>query len=59
MVLATEVQHLVGVDVMHVRPPLSQSVSEFFRIMDRQFTRAEWQDIGSPATEDERLVCLC
>jgi 4'-phosphopantetheinyl transferase len=57
VVLAAEPAHLVGVDVMQIRRPLSESVPDFFRLMRRQFTPEEWLAIeASPESgEEERL----
>ncbi|KAJ8368060.1 hypothetical protein SKAU_G00080880 [Synaphobranchus kaupii] len=44
-VLAAEQGRLVGVDVTKTTMPGSSTVSEFFRIMTRQFTDHEWMSI--------------
>ncbi len=47
----------VGVDVMDVRSP-RQSLAEYFRLMRRQFTKAEWMHIEQQPSDDKQLVEL-
>lgn len=54
-VLAAEQGLQVGVDVMKTVPPGSGSVADFFRIMTRQFTAAEWRVIRSAGPEHRQL----
>jgi hypothetical protein len=53
--LVSSPSHIIGVDVADIRRPNSQSVDEFFRLMKRQFTPAEWVSIKQPANELDRL----
>lgn len=57
-VLAAERGLQVGVDVMKVAMPGSSSVSEFFRIMTRQFTEYEWRVIQSSGSERQQLAAF-
>ncbi|XP_039770860.1 L-aminoadipate-semialdehyde dehydrogenase-phosphopantetheinyl transferase [Ornithorhynchus anatinus] len=50
-VLAAEPQRQVGIDIMKTNLPGRGSISEFFRIMNRQFTVKEWMSIK--AFDDE------
>ncbi|KAG9331091.1 hypothetical protein JZ751_020264 [Albula glossodonta] len=54
-VLAAEQGRQVGVDVMKIAMPGSSSVSEFFRIMNRQFTDHEWTTIKASGPEWTQL----
>jgi phosphopantetheine--protein transferase-like protein len=57
VVLAAEPAYLVGVDVMQVRHPLSESVADFFRLMRRQFTPVEWSEItGRSGSEEDKAA---
>ncbi|XP_072317997.1 L-aminoadipate-semialdehyde dehydrogenase-phosphopantetheinyl transferase [Eucyclogobius newberryi] len=55
-VLAAEQGKQVGVDIMKTVMPGSSSVSEFFRIMTRQFTPYEWSVIQSAGSEHQQLA---
>lgn len=55
-VLAAEQGLQVGADVMKTVMPGSSSVSEFFRIMSRQFTPSEWSVIRSSGSEQLQLA---
>ncbi|KAM9801178.1 L-aminoadipate-semialdehyde dehydrogenase-phosphopantetheinyl transferase [Neosynchiropus ocellatus] len=55
-VLAAEQGLQVGVDIMKNSLPGSSSVSEFFRIMTRQFTTHEWSVIQSAGSETRQLA---
>ncbi|XP_029922065.1 L-aminoadipate-semialdehyde dehydrogenase-phosphopantetheinyl transferase [Myripristis murdjan] len=57
-VLAAEQGLQVGVDVMKTTMPGSTSVSEFFRIMTRQFTEHEWSVIQSAGSERQQLAAF-
>lgn len=57
-VLAAEQGAQVGVDVMKTVMPGSSSVSEFFRIMTRQFTAYEWSVIQSSGSERQQLAAF-
>lgn len=57
-VLAAEQGPQVGVDVMKTTMPGSSSVSEFFRIMTRQFTEYEWSVIQSAGSERQQLAAF-
>ncbi|CAL8361582.1 unnamed protein product [Merluccius merluccius] len=57
-VLAAEQGLQVGVDVMKTTMPGSSSVSEFFRIMTRQFTEYEWSVIQSSGSERQQLAAF-
>lgn len=50
-VLAAEPDYQVGIDIMKTSLPGSGSVSDFFRIMKRQFTEKEWRTITSMNNE--------
>ncbi|XP_034023624.1 L-aminoadipate-semialdehyde dehydrogenase-phosphopantetheinyl transferase [Thalassophryne amazonica] len=54
-VLAAEQGLQVGVDVMKTTMSGSNSVSDFFRIMTRQFTDYEWSVIQSASSERQQL----
>ncbi|XP_061074232.1 L-aminoadipate-semialdehyde dehydrogenase-phosphopantetheinyl transferase [Conger conger] len=54
-VLAAEQGWQVGVDVMKTTMPGSSSVSEFFRIMRRQFTEHEWMTVRAAGPEWTQL----
>lgn len=62
-VLAGEVRNVkLGVDVMELQYNGGKSIAEFFRIMNRNFTAAEWEEIrGSPPgkTEIEQISMFC
>ncbi|XP_073194688.1 L-aminoadipate-semialdehyde dehydrogenase-phosphopantetheinyl transferase isoform X2 [Lepidochelys kempii] len=47
VVLAAEPELQVGIDIMKTNLPGSGSIPDFFRIMKRQFTEAEWRAIKS------------
>ncbi|CAL8350760.1 unnamed protein product [Lota lota] len=57
-VLAAEQGLQVGVDVMKTTMPGSSSVSDFFRIMTRQFTEYEWSVIQSSGSERQQLAAF-
>uniref|UniRef100_A0A8C5CN03 L-aminoadipate-semialdehyde dehydrogenase-phosphopantetheinyl transferase n=1 Tax=Gadus morhua TaxID=8049 RepID=A0A8C5CN03_GADMO len=57
-VLAAEQGLQVGVDVMKTTMPGSSSVSQFFRIMTRQFTEYEWSVIQSSGSERQQLAAF-
>ncbi|KAF0030532.1 hypothetical protein F2P81_017263 [Scophthalmus maximus] len=57
-VLAAEQGLQVGVDIMKNTMPGSKSVSEFFRIMTRQFTAYEWSIIQSAAADHRQLAAF-
>ncbi|XP_021236241.1 L-aminoadipate-semialdehyde dehydrogenase-phosphopantetheinyl transferase isoform X2 [Numida meleagris] len=50
-VLAAEPELQVGIDIMKTNLPGSSSIPNFFRIMKRQFTEAEWHVIKSMNNE--------
>ncbi|XP_044874736.1 L-aminoadipate-semialdehyde dehydrogenase-phosphopantetheinyl transferase isoform X1 [Mauremys mutica] len=50
-VLAAEPELQVGIDIMKTNLPGSGSIPDFFRIMKRQFTEAEWSVIKSMNNE--------
>ncbi|XP_078401634.1 L-aminoadipate-semialdehyde dehydrogenase-phosphopantetheinyl transferase isoform X1 [Cetorhinus maximus] len=54
-VLAAEPNRQVGVDVMKTNFPGTSSVTEFFRIMNRQFTDHEWKIINMAGDEWAQL----
>lgn len=51
----------LGVDIMTFDYARSKSISEFFRLMDRNFSAAEWREIrGSPGkSEAEQMSMFC
>ena len=55
VVLAATPLAKIGVDVMKVEYKGGKSISEFFRLMRRQFTDAEWRAIQSCGDESEQL----
>lgn len=58
-VLAGEIRNvLLGVDIMKLEYTGGKQLSEFFRIMNRQFSSSEWREIygTSSSTEDEQLA---
>ncbi|KAM3875267.1 L-aminoadipate-semialdehyde dehydrogenase-phosphopantetheinyl transferase [Diretmus argenteus] len=57
-VVAAELGMQVGVDVMKTTMPGSSSMSEFFRIMTRQFTGYEWSVIQSAGSERQQLAAF-
>ncbi|XP_047451088.1 L-aminoadipate-semialdehyde dehydrogenase-phosphopantetheinyl transferase [Mugil cephalus] len=57
-VLAAEQGVQVGVDIMKTTMPGSNSVSEFFRIMTRQFSEYEWSTIQSAGSEHQQLAAF-
>ncbi|GBN57605.1 L-aminoadipate-semialdehyde dehydrogenase-phosphopantetheinyl transferase [Araneus ventricosus] len=54
-VLAAEHNSRVGVDVMKVEHRGKRSVTEFFSLMQRQFSSHEWDFIAQPGLEKEQL----
>lgn len=57
-VLAAEQGLQVGVDVMKTTMPGSSSVSQFFRLMTRQFTEYEWSVVQSSGSEHQKLAAF-
>ncbi|KAK2847123.1 hypothetical protein Q5P01_010122 [Channa striata] len=57
-VFAAEQGSQVGVDIMKTTMPGSGSVTEFFRIMTRQFTAYEWSVIQSSGSEHQQLAAF-
>ncbi|KAL4229965.1 hypothetical protein ACF0H5_010355 [Mactra antiquata] len=56
VVLAAEVNTAVGIDTMKLeKPAAAKTLSEYFRIMRRQFTTDEWSQIESGQTDEEKL----
>ncbi|XP_071055572.1 L-aminoadipate-semialdehyde dehydrogenase-phosphopantetheinyl transferase [Onthophagus taurus] len=49
----------IGVDVMKIEYSGSKSLSEFFRIMNRQFSQLEWLNIKGCGSEREQLAMFC
>lgn len=47
VVLALERNATVGVDVMSLDRPINIDLDEYFRLMNRQFTPAEWTQIDA------------
>lgn len=62
-VLAGEIRNIkLGVDVMALEYTGCKSVSEFFRIMNRNFSSAEWKEIkgfASEKSEKEQISMFC
>lgn len=60
-VLAGEMKNLkLGVDIMKLEYTGGKGLSEFFRIMDKNFSSSEWEEIrGISALESEQLVMFC
>lgn len=62
-VLAGEIRDIkLGVDVMALEYTGCKSVSEFFRIMNRNFSSAEWKEIrgsASEKSEKEQISMFC
>ena len=47
---------MVGVDVMDVRIPRTQTAAQYFRTMNRQYTPLEWESIQRAADDAAKLV---
>ena len=59
-VLAGETRDLMlGVDVMKLEYTGGKEVSEFFRIMGRNFSPSEWEEIKRPSLESEKISMFC
>lgn len=62
-VLAGEIRDIrLGVDVMALEYTGGKSISEFFRIMNRNFSSAEWEEIRGSAlekSETEQISMFC
>ncbi|RVE47416.1 hypothetical protein evm_007926 [Chilo suppressalis] len=58
VVLAGNTKQNIGVDVMKIEPPSNKNISEFFRLMSRQFSRQEWDIIKSFPTEQQQVACF-
>ncbi|XP_074033695.1 L-aminoadipate-semialdehyde dehydrogenase-phosphopantetheinyl transferase [Leptinotarsa decemlineata] len=50
---------MLGVDVMKLEYQGGKSISEFFRIMDRQFSSVEWDTIKGAGDETEQKAMFC
>ncbi|VEN53415.1 unnamed protein product [Callosobruchus maculatus] len=50
---------MLGIDVMKLEYTGGRDLNEFFRIMDRQFSSQEWQEIkgAGDKKEQERMFC--
>lgn len=60
VVCAGEIGHIMlGVDVMKLEYSGGKPLSEFFRIMNRQFSPEEWITIKGSGTEKEQLAMFC
>lgn len=57
-VLAGNTHTNVGVDIMKIEPPVNKNIPDFFRIMNRQFSKHEWATIRSYATEMQQVACF-
>lgn len=49
----------LGTDVMQIGYSGGKSLNEFFRIMNRQFSRDEWVNIRDSATDIQQLITFC
>lgn len=59
-VLAGETRDVkLGVDVMKLEYAGGKRVSEFFRIMGRNFSASEWEEIKRPSVESEKISMFC
>lgn len=59
-VLAGELRNIkVGVDVMKLEYTGGKSLSEFFRIMNRNFSLSEWNEIKGRTSESEQIKMFC
>lgn len=58
VVLAGNTQKNVGIDVMKIEKPVNKNIPEFFRLMNRQFSKHEWCMIRSFPTEMEQVACF-
>lgn len=56
VVLAGDIENPIGIDVMKFEAPANKNISEFFRLMNRQFSKYEWKTIRSYATEREQVA---
>lgn len=54
-VLAAGLGRRLGIDVMNVELRDSRSVPEYFNLMQKQFSSAEWNFIMCPSSENEQL----
>lgn len=52
-------QIMLGVDVMKLEYSGGKTLSEFFRIMNRQFSPDEWINIKGSGTEKEQIAMFC
>lgn len=57
MVLAAQ-SGQIGIDVMDVRPPSTETVSKYLTLMAGQFTLEERGALNSQSTDMEKLVYL-
>ncbi|KPJ11811.1 L-aminoadipate-semialdehyde dehydrogenase-phosphopantetheinyl transferase [Papilio machaon] len=57
-VLAGNLHTNVGVDIMKIEPPVNKNIPDFFRIMNRQFSRHEWSTIRSYPSEMQQVACF-
>lgn len=58
VVLAGNMQMNIGIDVMKIEQPVNKNIPEFFRLMNRQFSKHEWCMIYSFPTEMEQVACF-
>lgn len=58
VVLAGNTQKNIGIDVMKIEQPANKNIPEFFRLMNRQFSKHEWSMIYSFPTEVEQVACF-
>lgn len=58
VVLAGNIQRTIGVDVMKIEPPVNKNIPEFFRLMNRTFSKHEWSTVSSFPTEMEQIACF-
>lgn len=58
VVLAGNTQKNIGIDVMKIEQPVNKNIPEFFRLMNRQFSKQEWCMIYSFPTEMEQVACF-
>lgn len=46
----------IGIDIMQMKYTGGRHVTEFFRLMRRQFTQGEWQFIKTPSFESQQIA---
>ncbi|GBP09575.1 L-aminoadipate-semialdehyde dehydrogenase-phosphopantetheinyl transferase [Eumeta japonica] len=55
VVLIGDIENEVGIDIMKIEPPANKNIPEFFRLMRRQFSPKEWENIYTFHREAEQM----